>query len=73
MAVSVASVPSLALGTPTKVVDCAKLGLNEGFGREFAIGIDPGRFIWTKSAISSEGRIDVRITVVENWAKEFRK
>ena len=35
--------------------------------------IDGERFLWTKSAVSAQGRIDVGITVVENWAKECRK
>jgi Tol biopolymer transport system component len=73
MEVSVTLEPALTLGTPKKVVDCSESGLFEGFGREFDIGINEDRFIWSKSAASSEGRIDIGITVVENWAREFRR
>jgi Tol biopolymer transport system component len=73
MEVSVSQEPALTLGTPKMVVDCSKLGVFEGFGREFTVDVDEGRFIWTKSAVSTQGRIDVGITVVENWAREFRK
>jgi len=73
MEVSVALEPALTLGTPTKVVDCADSGLSEGFGREFDVDVTAGRFIWAKSTVTAEGRIDVGITVVENWAAEFRK
>jgi Tol biopolymer transport system component len=71
MEVSVKLVPSPVLGTPTKVVDCVNLGLNDGFGREFAIDGDGARFLWNKSVASVSERIDVGITLVENWAREF--
>jgi Tol biopolymer transport system component len=63
--------PSPVLGTPLKVLDCAELGLFSGFGREFEIDLDGSRFLWTKSPTPQTGRIDVGITFVENWAKEF--
>jgi Tol biopolymer transport system component len=73
MEVSVTQEPALALGTPTKVIDCVELGLYSGFGREFTIDNDESRFLFSKSAAASQSRIDVGITVVENWAAEFRK
>jgi Tol biopolymer transport system component len=72
MEVSITVNPSLTLGTPQKVVDCRDLGLYEGFGREFEIEGDGERFVWLKSAATA-GRIDVGITVVENWIREFEE
>lgn len=71
MEVQVSMEPALTLGTPTRVVDCGELGLFEGYEREFEIDVDGSRFLWVKSAVPVEGRIDVGITVVENWALEF--
>jgi Tol biopolymer transport system component len=71
MEVSVTFEPALTLGTPRMVVDCVGLGLHEGYGREFEIAEDG--FLWTKSAIAAESRIDVGITVIENWAREFQQ
>ena len=71
MEVSVSLDPSPKLGMPTTVVDCVQLGLVAGFGREYEVDIDGSRFLWTKSAAPTKGLIDVGITVVENWAKEF--
>ena len=68
-----AAEPSLTLGTPTMIADCSKLGLYSGFGREFAIGIDEKRILFDKSAVTIDGRIDVGITVTENWVAEFSK
>ena len=73
MEVSVSLLPALTLGTPKKVVDCSELGLYEGFGREYDIDINEDRFVWNKSAVAAQGRIDVGITIVENWAREFSK
>jgi Tol biopolymer transport system component len=71
MEVSVQLEPAVALGTPQRIIDCSELGLNEGFGREFAVFGNGERFMWSKSAVADVERIDVGITVVENWATEF--
>ena len=63
--------PSPVLGTPVQVLDCSELALANGFGREYEIALDGSRFLWTKSPSPQTGRIDVGITFVENWAKEF--
>jgi len=71
--VSVAYDPALTLGTPAIVLSCSDLGLFGGFGREFAIHPDEDRFLFSRSAVSlEENRIDVGITVVENWSNEFQ-
>ena len=72
MEVSVALDPSPALGTPVTVIDCVAVGLVNLFGREFEIDIDGSRFLWAKSMTLDTGKkIDIGITLVENWAKEF--
>jgi serine/threonine-protein kinase len=71
MEVSVDYQPALTLGTPTVFADCSQLGLYEGFGREYEVDLTGNRILHSKSAATEKGRIDIGITVVENWAKEF--
>jgi dipeptidyl aminopeptidase/acylaminoacyl peptidase len=71
MAVSVTFEPALTLGTPRRIADISELGLYEGFGREYEIDADGSRFLHTKSAVTNTDRIDIGITVVENWVREF--
>jgi Tol biopolymer transport system component len=71
MEVSVSYQPTLTLGTPKIIADCSQLGLYQGFGREYDFSPDGERILHSKSAQTEKDRIDVGITVVENWVREF--
>jgi serine/threonine-protein kinase len=63
--------PNLVLGTPRKVVDCSDLQLTSLIFRCYTVSHDGSQFLMTQALRPDLNTIDIGITVVENWAREF--
>ena len=59
------------LDVPTRVVDYRASRLVTAFGREYEISLDGTRFLWNQSSNPDKSMLDLGITLVENWSKEF--
>ena len=71
--VPVETQPELVLGNPRTIIDCNKSQLTSFFYRCYEVSADGSKFLMLQSLRPDVSKIDVGITVVENWAAEFEK
>ncbi|MGD8414208.1 MAG: protein kinase [Candidatus Latescibacterota bacterium] len=69
--VPVESSDNLVLGTPRKLIDCSDLLLASLRFRSYAVSRDGSRFLMLQAIRPDLNTIDIGITVVQNWAREF--
>jgi serine/threonine-protein kinase len=73
MELSVSTDPTVTLGNPVKLIDCASLELEGSDFMNYAVFGEGERFIMRTSLGAERGKIDVGITVVQNWTAEFNE
>jgi len=72
MELSVDTDPAVVLGRPTKLVDCDALKLTRQNFRKYDVFGEGERFVVVRSNVAEESRIDIGVTVIQNWVSEFK-
>jgi Tol biopolymer transport system component len=69
--VTVQTDPTLVLGKPVQLTDCAALNLTQRGFATYEVSQDGEKFLMLQSNNPDRETIDVGITVVQSWATEF--
>ncbi len=70
--VSVETAPALVLGKPERLIECDELKLARRPWLTYSVSGDGERFVLVQTSNPNTEKIDIGITVVENWFGEFK-
>ena len=70
--VPVETAPALVLGKPERLIECDELKLARRQWLTYTVSGDGERFVLVQTSNPSTEKIDIGITVVENWFGEFK-